>query len=182
MNNTQEALIQAVVSDYIKETGDQNPDEKKLKNYIEQKGGDKYLQQKLQSLTQKAAHGAKLQYVKALKHKCAEDEELIYYKKGGSVGCGCKKKFQEGGTPRKDSVVTKFRQDQNKKRKENNTWTPQDDKYLLNARRKNGKNLTPEEKTTIQKWNNLSQEQKSKHQLEEGKSGMKMKKVVVVRQ
>ena len=132
--------------------------------------------QEMQGQSQKAAHGAKLQYLKSLKHQCADDEELVYYKKGGSVKCGCEKKFQEGGTtPKKDTGVTKFRQDQ-KKKKGNNTWTSQDDEHLLNARRKNGKNLTPEEKTAIQKWNNLSQEQKSKHQLEEGKSGMKVEK------
>ena len=94
---TQEALIQAVVSDYVKETGDKNPDEKKLQNYIKQKGGDKYLQQKLQSLTQKAAHGTKLQYIKNLKNQCADDEELVYFKKGGSLDCGCVKKQESGG-------------------------------------------------------------------------------------
>ena len=49
-------------------------------------------QQALQQKTQAAKHGAKLQYLKSLKNKCAEDEELVYYKKGGSVTCGCKKK------------------------------------------------------------------------------------------
>ena len=47
-------------------------------------------------MTQKAAHGAKLQYIKSLKHICPEGEELVYYKKGGSVTCGCKKKEQGG--------------------------------------------------------------------------------------
>lgn len=42
-------------------------------------------------LKQKAAHGTKLQYFKSLKHKCADDEEVYYYKAGGSVGCGCRK-------------------------------------------------------------------------------------------
>lgn len=45
---------------------------------------------------QKAEHGAKLQYFKTLKNQCAEDEELVYYKKGGVVDCGCVKK-EKGG-------------------------------------------------------------------------------------
>lgn len=60
----------------------------------------------------KALHGAKLNYFKSLKHQCAEDEEVVYYKKGGSVTCGCKKK-EEGGEVRKAglgcSAVEKFK-------------------------------------------------------------------------
>lgn len=44
----------------------------------------------------KAAHGAKLNYIKRLKHQCADDEEVVYYKKGGIMGCDCQKK-QDGG-------------------------------------------------------------------------------------
>lgn len=63
----------------------------------------------LQQQVQAARHGAKLQYLKSLKHQCAEDEELYYYKKGGSLGCGCKKK--EGGevTKAEDGAVMKFK-------------------------------------------------------------------------
>lgn len=59
--------------------------------------------------TQKAEHGAKLQYLKNLKNQCAEDEELYYYKKGGMVGCGCKKKMEEGGPVKKQNSVDKFK-------------------------------------------------------------------------
>ena len=156
---TQEALIQAVVSDYVKETGDKNPDEKKLQNYIKQKGGDKYLQQKLQSLTQKAAHGAKLQYIKNLKNQCADDEELVYFKKGGSLDCGCVKKGTEG---------MEFNNPKNKQNTKP-TWTKEDDKKLLEERRKGIKN-GPAQK----KWNNLPPEEKKKYQLEEGKKGIKI--------
>lgn len=48
----------------------------------------------------KAAFGAKLNYLKALKNNCAEDEELVIFKSGGKVGCGCKK-LEEGGKPKK---------------------------------------------------------------------------------
>ena len=65
-----------------------------------------------QKQTQKALHGAKLNYFKSLKHQCAEDEEVVYYKKGGSVTCGCKKK-EEGGEVRKAglgcSAVERFK-------------------------------------------------------------------------
>ena len=59
-----------------------------------------------------ARHGAKLQYVKSLKHQCAEDEELYYFKKGGKAGCGCKKK--DGGEikQKEENVVTKFKKAQ----------------------------------------------------------------------
>lgn len=64
-----------------------------------------------QAQTQKALHGAKLNYFKSLKHQCAEDEEVVYYKKGGSVTCGCKKK-EQGGEVKKDcggSAIDKFK-------------------------------------------------------------------------
>lgn len=68
-------------------------------------------QKQQQAQTQKALHGAKLNYFKSLKNQCAEDEEVVYYKKGGSVNCGCKKK-EEGGEVRKDcggSAIEKFK-------------------------------------------------------------------------
>ena len=67
-------------------------------------------QKQQQAQAQKAAHGAKLNYFKSLKNQCAEDEEVVYYKKGGSVTCGCKKK-EEGGEVRKAglSAVERFK-------------------------------------------------------------------------
>ena len=63
-------------------------------------------------IKQKAFHGAKLQYIRSLKNQCPEGEELYYYKKGGRVGCGCKKK-EDGGEIRKAglgcSAVDKFK-------------------------------------------------------------------------
>jgi hypothetical protein len=62
----------------------------------------------------KAAHGAKLNYFRKLKNQCPEGEELYYYKKGGSVGCGCKKK-EDGGeivTAKEGSAVEKFKKGQ----------------------------------------------------------------------
>lgn len=68
-------------------------------NYVkglDEKGKESLAQQYAQANAQKAAHGAKLNYVNNLKHKCADDEELVYFKAGGKVGCGCVKK-QGGG-------------------------------------------------------------------------------------
>ena len=62
-------------------------------------------------LTQKAAHGTKLTYFKSLKNQCAEDEEVVYFKKGGLVNCGCKKK-EDGGEIAKaqnGTAVDKFK-------------------------------------------------------------------------
>ena len=67
--------------------------------------------QAMQQQVQAARHGAKLQYIRSLKNQCPEGEELYYYKKGGSVGCGCKKK-EDGGEVKKDcggSAITKFK-------------------------------------------------------------------------
>lgn len=67
--------------------------------------------QAVQQKTQAAKHGAKLNYIKSLKHQCAEDEEVYYFKKGGSVGCGCRKK-EDGGEvtkAQKGTAVDKFK-------------------------------------------------------------------------
>ena len=70
--------------------------------------------QTAQKKTTRALHGAKLNYFKSLKHQCAEDEEVVYYKKGGSVTCGCKKKEQGGEVPSaKDGAVAKFKNRKN---------------------------------------------------------------------
>lgn len=86
--------------------------------YVKELGEDgmkqayKRYQEAKKKQAQKAAHGAKLQFINSLKHKCAEDEELYYFKKGGSVGCGCKKK-ENGGEVTKakegEKVVDKFK-------------------------------------------------------------------------
>lgn len=72
--------------------------------------------QTLQQGAQKAAHGAKLNYIKKISHKCADDEELVYYRKGGSVDCGCVKKNEDGGkaTPKKENPVNKFKESKKK--------------------------------------------------------------------
>lgn len=69
-----------------------------------------FMQEMQSQQTRAARHGAKLQYLKSLKNQCAEDEELYYYKKGGSVGCGCKKK-EDGGEIKKaqNGAVAKFK-------------------------------------------------------------------------
>jgi len=55
---------------------------------------------------QAAKHGAKLQYIKNLKHQCAANEELQFFKAGGQVGCKCVKKQEKGGKqePKKNAI------------------------------------------------------------------------------
>ena len=78
-------------------------------NALEQALGQ-FMQEMQSQQAQIARHGAKLNYIKSLKHQCAEDEELVYYKRGGSVDCGCKKKMETGGkTPKKRSPVENFK-------------------------------------------------------------------------
>lgn len=55
-----------------------------------------YKQKKDKQKKIKAAHGAKLNYINSLKNKCKEGEELVYFKSGGTLGCKCVKKAEEG--------------------------------------------------------------------------------------
>ena len=82
--------------------------EEEQKNIEAAKG---YVAEIKKRLTTKAAHGAKLDYVKSLKHICPEGEELVYFKQGGSVKCGCAgKKLEEGAKVEKaNTSVEKFK-------------------------------------------------------------------------
>ena len=133
-------------------------------------------QQSLQKKTQAAKHGAKLNYIKSLKNQCAEDEEIVYYKKGGSVGCGCKKK-EEGGEVVKaqDGAVARFKNDQ-KKQQQKPKWNDTKDKELKKLSEK--KNLTPQDKQRLQQLRNefKNSSNTKDYELEEGKKGMKIEK------
>lgn len=92
----------------IQKTG--KVDQEDLKGFAESEQKSEN-QKKDQKKTPKNLHGAKLNYFKNLKHQCADDEELVYYKVGGKVDCGCKKK---GGDiePKKEcggGAVSKFK-------------------------------------------------------------------------
>lgn len=94
--------------------------QKDLEKYVQGLGEDglkkayeefsKTLQEEETNKAKKAAHGMKLNYVKNLKNQCADDEELVYFKKGGTLGCGCRKKMQKGGeTPKEENMISKFK-------------------------------------------------------------------------
>lgn len=85
-----------------------------------------FMQEMQSQQTQAAKHGTKLQYIKSLKNQCPEGEELYYYKKGGSVGCGCKKK-EDGGQVEKaqKGAIAQFKNAYNKKKQELNTKVEQ---------------------------------------------------------
>lgn len=112
-----QALAQTLQADpnQVIQAAQQNPDALKSAVQVYQQTQDmnqaaQAFAQALQAQTQAAKHGAKLNYLKTLKNQCAEDEELVYFKKGGKVDCGCVKKSQEGGkTPKKESPVMKFK-------------------------------------------------------------------------
>lgn len=106
--------------------------------------------QAVQSQTQAVRHGAKLNYLKSLKNKCAEDEELVYFKRGGKVDCGCVKKEQDGGKApqKKESPVMKFKKTVVKKdqtSKESPKLDPKTTKRLPNG--KYPSNWTADDKT-----------------------------------
>ena len=90
-----EKIAKVIVSDFKKKKKRDPKDEKELTQFVQEEGGEKYLQSIANRLKTAALHGTKLQYFKKLKHQCADDEELYYYKKGGAVECGCKKKGGE---------------------------------------------------------------------------------------
>ena len=94
-------------------------DEKKLKQLKEsgqlEKDAAEFKKAKEQTQkaqAQKAAHGTKLDYIKAISHKCPEGQELYYFKVGGKVGCGCKGKIMQEGGKTKESVIDKFKKAQ----------------------------------------------------------------------
>lgn len=64
-----------------------------------------------QTQSQKAEKGAKLNYIKSLKGQCPDGEELVYFKKGGMIGCGCQKKEKGGEVeqPKKLNPVEEFK-------------------------------------------------------------------------
>lgn len=145
----------------------------------------------IQGYIKKAAKGAKLDYIKSLKHQCPEGEELYYYKKGGSVGCGCKKK-EDGGEVVKANmgIVADFKEDQKKKKQQqkpqqqqnsqqqqqNSKWTDEKDKELKKLSEK--KILTPQDKQRLQQLRNEFKKSSNakNYELEEGKKGMKVEK------
>ena len=95
MNNDkkkQELFVKYLKNKY----GEKNLTDEKIKELKDSGQLQKDYQDFEKALAKKAAHGTKLTYFRTLKNQCAEDEELYYYKKGGSVGCGCKKK-EDGG-------------------------------------------------------------------------------------
>ena len=123
MNDKQ--LQEAFIQFLAQKSGAKN--EKELEEYVKQLGEDGLKQayaeftEVMQKQTQKAKQGAKLNYIKQLKHQCPEGQEPYYYKKGGMVNCGCKGvKMEDGGkTPKKQSAVEKFKARNNQQNNQN---------------------------------------------------------------
>lgn len=74
-----------------------------------------FMQEMQTQQAQMARHGAKLQYIKNLKHQCGPDEELVYFKAGGQIGCNCVKKNKAGG--KADTKKSALQQFKDKKKK-----------------------------------------------------------------
>ena len=108
-----QAIINAIKADFKKANKRDPKDDKELAQFVQKQGGEKYVQKKAQEVVspQTAAHGAKLNYFKSLKNQCAEDEEVVYFRAGGSVGCGCKKKEDRGEVAKaqKGTAIDKFK-------------------------------------------------------------------------
>lgn len=116
-------VLQADPNDVI-QMAQQNPDALEAAVQTYQQTQDinqaaQTFQDTLQNKTRAARHGAKLQYIKSLKHQCNDDEELIYFKKGGSLlDCGCVKKKENGGEVeiKQAGGVSKFKNDYSSKK------------------------------------------------------------------
>lgn len=111
----------AVISALFEKKNKRKPkDSKELQTFIKQQGGDEFLKKVDEYINQaeaehskqaqKAEHGAKLQYFKSLKNKCAEGEKLVYFRSGGKAGCGCVKAEEGVAAPKKAlNAVDKFK-------------------------------------------------------------------------
>lgn len=178
-----QALAQTLQADpnQVIQAAQQNPEALKSAVQVYQQTQDiqqaaQAFSQALQSQAQSAKHGAKLNYLKALKNQCAEDEELVYFKKGGKVDCGCVKKTQEGGkAPKKESPVMKFKKTIKSKDqavKDSTKLDPKTTKTLPNG--KYPSNWTADDKITWEREHGPKDE--GAHIAREQKCGGKMKK------
>lgn len=178
------ALAQTLQADpqQVIQAAQQNPEALKsaVQVYQESKGdiqkAAQAFSQAISSKTQAAKHGAKLNYLKSLKNKCAEDEELVYFKKGGKVGCGCVKKTQEGGNvPKKESSVMKFKktiESKNQTAKDSIKLDPKTTKTLPNG--KYPSNWTADDKITWEREHGPKDE--GAHHAKSQKQGGEVKK------
>lgn len=179
-----QAIAQTLQADpkQVIEVAQSNPDALKSAVQVYQETQDikkaaQAFTQAAQEKTKAAKHGAKLDYIKSLKNKCAEDEELVYFKKGGSVGCGCVKKNQDGGkTDKKESLINKFKKDVQSKKdqtvKDSTKLNPKTTKNLPNG--KYPSNWTADDKVIWERENGPKDE--GAHYAKENKCGGKMKK------
>ena len=136
---------------------------------------------------QKNACGSKgMAAVKTFKDKCGSKMKKKSCKEfGGEIQsdkCGSKMKKSKkefGGEIQFDKCGSKMKaQNGIKTNKTSNKWTQKDDNKLLKYRRMGTK--TPAEKrdslTVQRKWNNLSEKEKAKYEVQEQKCGGKAKK------
>ena len=138
----------AVISALFEKKNKRKPkNSKELQDFIKQQGGEEFLKKvdeyisqaetEQSKQTQKAAHGAKLKYFRNLKNQCADDEEVVYYKRGGSVvGCGCQKK-EEGGEIKDNKETKKSKIIVKGKNNSERNYTHTDKKPLSNPKFKN---------------------------------------------
>lgn len=70
-----------------------------------------FMQEMQTQQAQAAKHGAKLQFIKSLKHQCPEGEKLEFFAKGGAIGCKCVKENKNGGkTESKKNAIDLYKE------------------------------------------------------------------------
>ena len=85
-----------------------------------------FMQEMQQQQAQMAKQGAKLQYIKNLKHQCPEGEHLEYFAKGGNIGCNCVKNKQGGKTEPKKNALDLYKEKCGGKMKKNGGNLPEE--------------------------------------------------------
>lgn len=69
-----------------------------------------FMQEMQAQQAQMARQGAKLKFIKGLKHQCPEGEHLEYFAKGGAIGCNCVKNKQGGKAEPKKNALEAYKE------------------------------------------------------------------------
>lgn len=126
LSQEQQELQYALIG-YVVATKKQPKDENEINQLaqqliqLKQQDPQKYnqlVQLGQQAQAQKAEKGAKLNYIKSLKGQCPDGEELVYFKKGGMIDCGCQKKEKGGEVKqsKKANAIEEFKKGRKSKK------------------------------------------------------------------
>lgn len=135
-----------------------------------------FMQEMQAQQAQMARQGAKLKFIKGLKHQCGEDEELKYFAKGGILGCECVKKNKVGGKAEpKKNALQQFKEKQRTKAEQDSINKKSEEDYF-NGTADHTKPGTTKKKLQLKKECGGGKMKQNGGTLQEEKCGGKMKK------